>query len=104
MTSLHHIAQTLDPTRFEKITEPKDVMQGCFICRVQDAYEFAANVFQFHRKTNILCPTSTAKPRTQEKVKLCAAKTPLFLSDRYREIGQISQIGLSDVFLQARSN
>ncbi|EPJ48913.1 MAG: hypothetical protein OFPII_03890 [Osedax symbiont Rs1] len=50
MTSLHHIAQTIDSTTVRKmLAEPMG----------------AAKIFQFHRKTNILHSVFTLKSRIQ---------------------------------------
>jgi len=79
-------------------------MHGGIYLTSAGAYELAAKVFQPRRNTNILGPASTVSPQTEENVKLCVAKTLLFLSDRYRETGQISQSDLFYVFLQALSD
>ncbi len=56
VTSLHHIAQTLDSTAVRKMpAEPTG----------------AAKIFQFHRKTNILHSVFTLKSRIQDIGKRC---------------------------------
>ena len=66
MTSLHHIAQALDSTAVRKIpVEATGFMHGCIYLANAGAYELAAKIFQFHRKTNILHSVFTLKSLIQ---------------------------------------
>ncbi|EPJ43619.1 MAG: hypothetical protein OFPII_40600 [Osedax symbiont Rs1] len=81
MTSLHHIAQALDSTAVRKIaTEATGFMHGCIYLANAGAYELAAKIFQFHRRTNILHSAFTLKSRIQ-----VLARDPLNKADRNRE-------------------
>ena len=60
------MAQALDFTAVRKIAaEPMGFMHGCIYLANAGAYELAANIFQFHCRTNILHSVFTLKSRIQ---------------------------------------